>query len=305
MSESWKRMLALAESQFGVVTVDQAASVGVAEHKLRYQTQHGSLEVVRPRVLRVVGAAPTWQQRCKAVTLWLGTGSNISHESGARALRLDARVTTNDVHVSVVGETSKARRSTDVVLHRTKVLPDHHRMYVDGIPVTAAARTVVDLAARTSGEDLEALAESARRLGLMSIVELERTMADCGQRRGRGSLTRYVDLHHRNAVLDHRLEVRTARLLRQSRFPNPVGQHRIVASDGRAFRVDFAWLDRRVAVECDGYRWHGRYAIWKRDRRRIAAIERAGWRVLIVTWDDVTRHREETLDRIRIALAGD
>ncbi|HEY3833513.1 MAG TPA: type IV toxin-antitoxin system AbiEi family antitoxin domain-containing protein [Acidimicrobiia bacterium] len=295
-------MLAVAESQYGVLTVAQAASVGVAEHKVRYQTHVGRLEVVRPGVLRVAGAPLTPRQRAKAVTLWLGPDSAISHETGARLLRLDMAATTRDVHVSVLGDTSKARRAADVVAHRTRLLPDRHRIFVDGIPATAAARTVIDLAGQCDGEELDALAESARRLGLMSIAELERTMADCGQRRGRASVARYLDYLGSHPALESRLEVRTAGLLRRSGLEPWVGQHRIRAADGRVFRVDFAWPARQLAVECDGYRWHGRYAVWKRDRRRIAAIERLGWRVLIVTWDDVTRHRAETVDRIRLAL---
>jgi very-short-patch-repair endonuclease len=54
--------------------------------------------------------------------------------------------------------------------------------------------------------------------------------------------------------------------------------------------------------ECDGFEWHGDRLRWKRDRRRIAAIEAAGWRVVHVTWEDVTRYPVETLDRLALAL---
>jgi very-short-patch-repair endonuclease len=303
MDEAWARMLALAESQFGVVTIAQASSVGIAEHRLRYQTQLGRLEAVRPRVLRVVGAAPTWQQRTKAVTLWLGADSTISHESAVRLLQLDVTPSDDDVHVSLIGTSCRARSAADVVQHRTKDLPPGQRIFVGGIATTAAARTVVDVAGRRRGEDIVALAESARRLGLMSIAELERTVEQCGQRRGRAALARYLDVHRDQPALDHRLEVKAASMLRRAGLGGFVGQYRLVAPNGRVYRVDFAWPDRRVVIECDGFRWHGQHASWKRDRRRIAAIERGGWQVVIVTWEDVTRHRIETLERVRLALA--
>ena len=80
-------------------------------------------------------------------------------------------------------------------------------------------------------------------------------------------------------------------------------QHRVDLPFRRSYRIDFAWPDLGVAVEAEGFEWHGNRAQWKADRLRVAALERLGWRVLIVTWDDVTMRPEETLDRIALALA--
>jgi very-short-patch-repair endonuclease len=68
------------------------------------------------------------------------------------------------------------------------------------------------------------------------------------------------------------------------------------------YRLDFAWTDLWFAVECEGFEIHGNRLAWKRDRRRVAALERAGWRIMVVTWDDVTRHPAETLERVALAL---
>ena len=57
-----------------------------------------------------------------------------------------------------------------------------------------------------------------------------------------------------------------------------------------------------VALECDGFAWHGNRLRWKRDRRRVAQIEALGWRIIFVTWDDVTLHPDETLHRVALAL---
>ena len=51
-----------------------------------------------------------------------------------------------------------------------------------------------------------------------------------------------------------------------------------------------------------GFEVHGRRLQWKRDKRRTATLERMGWRLMFVTWEDVTRHPEEALERIAIAL---
>jgi very-short-patch-repair endonuclease len=93
------------------------------------------------------------------------------------------------------------------------------------------------------------------------------------------------------------LEVKLSRLLRTSTLPEPMVQLRI----GR-FRVDYAWPAYRVVCECDGFEWHGDRLAWKSDRRRVAAIEAAGWRIVHATWEDVTKRPAETLQRLALAL---
>jgi len=87
-------------------------------------------------------------------------------------------------------------------------------------------------------------------------------------------------------------------LLRASELPPSVPQFRL-----GQYRLDRAWPAPRLAVGADGFQHHGRRLVWKRDRRRVAAIEANGWRVMHVTWDDVVHAPAQTLDRIGHALA--
>ena len=57
-----------------------------------------------------------------------------------------------------------------------------------------------------------------------------------------------------------------------------------------------------VGVECEGFDYHGGRLVWKRDKRRTAWIEAQGWRLVVVTWDDVTQRPDETTFRIKLAL---
>lgn len=110
-------------------------------------------------------------------------------------------------------------------------------------------------------------------------------------------MLREVLRHAQARPKESKLEVRLARLIRASSLPSPTVQ--LVIGD---YRVDYAWEPSRVICECDGFAWHGNRLQWKRDRRRIAAIEAAGWRIVHVTWDDVAQHREQTLLRLAEAL---
>ncbi len=71
----------------------------------------------------------------------------------------------------------------------------------------------------------------------------------------------------------------------------------------KGFEVDFAFPDRRLIVETDGWEFHGSRDAFEVDRRRDAVLLAAGWRVLRVTWHQVSERPEWVVAVIRAALA--
>jgi len=280
----------LAEAQYGLVTRNQARKE-LSDSAIDRRLAAGHWAVVRPGVYRVVGAPRDERQHALAVALWAGDWSAISHLSAGRLLRLDGCPKPADIDVTVNRSTGLS--APDVLVHRA-VLGRLDRVVVDGIPCTSATRTLVDCAPLLAGEQLESAFEHARRMGLTSIDAVVRQL---GRGRSGSAVIRAVLAHAQARPAESRLEVRIARLLRKSTLPRPVSQFAI----GK-FRVDFAWPFFRVVCECDGFAWHGNRLQWKHDRRRIATIEADNWHVVQVTWDDVTKHPNETLDRLTVAL---
>jgi very-short-patch-repair endonuclease len=278
----------LAERQYGLVTRDQARNE-LSDSAIDRRLASGRWAVVLPGVYRVVGAPRSEHQHALAVALW--AGGPISHLSAARLLRLDGCPHPGGLDVTVNRRTGLS--APDVVVHRA-TLPRLDRVTVDGIPCTSATRTLVDCAPLLEGEQLEVAFEHARRMGLTSV---DAVAARLGRGRAGSAMLRGVLAHAQSRPAESRLEVKTGRLIRGSTLPAPVSQYRI----GR-FRVDFAWPFFRVVCECDGFTWHGSRLQWKHDRRRIAEIEAEDWHVVHVTWDDVTNHPHETLDRLAVAL---
>jgi DNA helicase-2/ATP-dependent DNA helicase PcrA len=70
----------------------------------------------------------------------------------------------------------------------------------------------------------------------------------------------------------------------------PVAQYGI----GR-YRVDFAFPDVRLVVECDGRPWHDP----DRDRERDSALRRKGWEPLHFTGSEITRDAEACVARVQ------
>ena len=66
------------------------------------------------------------------------------------------------------------------------------------------------------------------------------------------------------------------------------------ARPGR-FEVDLLWPEQRLVVEVDGFAFHGTRAAFERDRRRDAELQALGYRVLRITWRQLTREPEAVI----------
>jgi very-short-patch-repair endonuclease len=190
-------------------------------------------------------------------------------------------------------------RSALVVVHRTLTLPGVDVCTKERLAVTRPARTIVDLASLLDEEHLETALECARRRRLVRDEDLRRRLDALGGRGrlGAAQLRAILDAVEGHAPAEFPLEVKVARFLRETTLPEPVRQHR-VRMFGRRYRLDFAWPHVGLALECDGRRYHD----FEKDRTRWRHLSAAGWRVLPVTWRDVTRGWDAIVDEIHAAL---
>jgi very-short-patch-repair endonuclease len=92
------------------------------------------------------------------------------------------------------------------------------------------------------------------------------------------------------------------RLFRGCRLPIPSAEHE-QGPDGE-YRLDFAYADRKLAIEVDGYVWHFSPDHLKRDHSRRNRLQAAGWRVLVYTWRDVTQDPGRVASEIAAAYGA-
>jgi very-short-patch-repair endonuclease len=299
MNEAERAWLARAETQYGVASRSQALTCGMTTGEIERRVTDRRVDVLFPGVYRVAGSAPTGRQRAMAATLWLGGDALVSHLTAATLLRLE-RVKTTELHVTIPNATRRGRTGHALHVHRTTSLQRIDRTVVDGIPCTSATRTILDCAPMLDDETLEIAFEHARRMRLTSPAALARRAEQlCGSGKPGSTAIKRLLSHQLDGErpTESTLEVLAGRLLRRSALVRPTRQLWV----GR-FRIDFAWVPQLFGVECEGFEVHGRRLQWKRDKRRTATLERMGWRLMFVTWEDVTQHPEETLERIAIAL---
>jgi very-short-patch-repair endonuclease len=237
----------------------------------------------------VAGAPPSWHQRLLGACIAAGPTAAASHRAAARLWGL----LDGEQPLEVTVPLRRAPRVRHVAVHRsTDLTPDQVTRRRD-IPVTNPLRTMVDLGHVLGPDDVEDALDRGLVAGRFSLVALERVLERLARsgRSGCGVLRRVLD---DRALGDQRpdglLEPRMARLLRDADLPSAEFQHVVCDARGRHIaRVDFAYPDRRVGIEVDGWSVHASRRALQSDVERQNELVTAGWTVLRFTWHDVVR----------------
>ncbi|HEX6596168.1 MAG TPA: hypothetical protein VF045_04485 [Acidimicrobiales bacterium] len=272
-------MIDVALRQHGVVTRSQVLALGFTDRIVSLRLGAGRWVSVHAGVYRLAAAADTWRSRCMAACLALGPAAVASHRAAGALWGLDGCRELVEVSVPRVGE----RRLAGVEVHRTRALPVADRADVDGLPVTRPARTLIDLAAVLSAEELEAALDSALRDHVVSPAYLERRLEFLGTR-GRSGAKALRDLlrdRTEGRPADSRRENDVVRALVAGGLPSPVRQFPF-----EGIRFDLAYPDVLIAVEFDSYRHHFGRQSWRRDTARHNQATASGWLVFHLTEDD-------------------
>lgn len=290
-------MLRLAAAQWGVFHRDQALELGLSTDSIYRLVAAGEWSRIFTRTFSASPDISSWEQLAMAACLW-APGTAASHRCAAALWELDGVA---PGAVEILRFAKKAAPGRGVIAHSTSTPFSIHRRH--GIPVTSAARTLIDVASVLDADRVELAFESALRRRIISIDQLRRTLDHEGGRGRPGTellstiLARHVP---GSAATESYLESKVLRLLRRHGFPQPTTQH-AVHDDRGAFiaRIDFAYPESMVGIEADGYRWHSGREAWSRDRTRLTKLMSLGWRVLLVTAADVDAGAPEMVEALK------
>ena len=166
-----------------------------------------------------------------------------------------------------------------------------------GIPVTTVARTLVDLAAVLSADDLARACHEAGVRYLTTPRDVEAVLTRRPNTRGAGTLRTVLNGDVR--VTLSKLERAFLRRLEEAGLPLPQTNR---PAGGR--RVDCRWPDHRLTVELDGYRYHSSRHAWEVDRRREREARARGDEFRRYTFGDVEEWPVWMLDELWTLLSG-
>jgi Protein of unknown function (DUF559) len=214
-----------------------------------------------------------------AAVLASGSGAVLSHRS-ATALWGIWGSGAGETYVTVPRKT-RSQRS----IHRHfGDLPVDEVTIRDGIPVTSAARSVLDLAADKG----EVAAESALReleyLGILGPISIPSLLDRHPRHKGtplvRTCLARVRD--DPGGRIRSPLEELFLPFLDAHHIPRPRLNPWLSVGEER-FQVDCLWPDARLVVELDGFKSHGTKRAFRKDRRRNRRLEVHNFTVVRIT----------------------
>jgi very-short-patch-repair endonuclease len=297
MGAEARAIVKLAARQCGVVSTAQLAEAGFDHPAIKRWLRAGRLQRMHRGVFRVTAVANAPRAAEMAALLACGVErSVVSHRSAAKLWRLPVEWSAPVVEVTVTGR-NPARRPGIAVYH----VPALHRRDVrriEGIPASAPARTLMDLAVVLPFGELEIVYAEARGRGLVHARGLTALLASHRGRHGVGAVRRLLEVERDRGVCRSKAEHRLQAMVQASTLPMPRANTRV-----EGFEVDFLWPDQKLIVEVDGYAFHAGKQSFERDRDRDAALAARGYVVMRVTWEQLMSASDVVLERIAGALA--
>jgi hypothetical protein len=264
-----------------------ALAFGLSVTQIHGYLEKGTWERIHRGVYRATSAPRTERQLIRAACLAAGAGATASHRSAAWLWGLVERP---PGWPEITVTTAWAPRLQRVRVHRSGDLDGTRRILRYGIPTTTPLRTLVDLGAVVAAPTLTEVVDRALATRLVTLEALTAEMNRLS-RRGRRGPGRLRDVLGERGLIGAPspsvLESRMLRVIVAHKLPVPAVEV-IVGPDGD-YRLDFAYLEIKLAMEVDGYSWHFTPEQLQRDHERRNKLQNNGWRVLVFTWLDVTR----------------
>ena len=267
-----------------MVSSAQLRAAGLRSGAIEWRVHRRRLHRVHRGVYAVGHSRLTPRGRLWAAVLACGgaDAATLSHRTAAAVWDLIApqgrpEVTTLRQHAS----------TPRLHVHRSKTLDPLNDVVrqPDGLPVTTVARTLADLAQVLTAHQLERACHRAEVTRALDATAVENQLDRLPGRRSRTLRQALASL----AIADpditrSELEERFLALVGEAGLPRP----RVNATVAD-YEVDFLWPEQRLVVETDGAAAHLTLTAFDEDRKRDAALQVAGFRVVRFTWRQITR----------------
>jgi hypothetical protein len=302
----------LAADQHGLVARHQCAEVDVDPRQWQRIADGRRWERRTPRVLGLVGAADTRAQRAMLAVLEGGPGACLSSTSAAAWWGIPGNLLEP---WQVIWQRGHVRRPQRVAArHEPVLVPDHHVVRLEGVPVVTPARALFEVAGtRRRGAELPwwvermcRMVDSAWSLRLVSGATLHDMLDDLASRGRPGiRVMRQVLAERPNDYVPpaSALESRVAQILASAGLPK--FRRQIDTGDGQGWigRVDFRAVDLPVILEVQSERFHTSLIDQQLDGRRLTRLRAAGFVVAVIVEPDVWHRPDRLITQAREALA--
>jgi hypothetical protein len=285
--------------QHGTIARRQVLESGGSPWMIRRELAAGRWVELAPSVYGLCGHHPSWRRALWVAHLHAGPGSVVSHESAGR-LRGWSQVPAGLVVLSVPHRRRHAPEG--VRWRRVDDLDDLDITFIDGLPSTTDARTVVDLASSFGTARLRLVAEQAVLGHRCSVAELG-SVLDRIRRKGKPGVRRMEQVLDAigpgTDVPRSELERLVDGVIELAGLPEPLHEHPLPNAQGRTGFVDRCWVEARWILEADGRRWHGRHQQMLADADRALSAQALGYDTTRLLWEHAHSDPHGTASQLR------
>jgi hypothetical protein len=288
-------LLDLANRQYGVVSIRQLVGLlGYSRSAVARDVAAGRLHRLHRGVFAVGHTYLSMQARCLAAVLASGPSALLSHASAAWLWGISSR---SPMPFEVTVPTVRRPRPP-IVLHRSRTLLEDDRELVEGIPVTALPRTLLDEAAAIRFEYLRRMLERAEELRLFDLRAVDALLARSIGHPGAGRLRRALALYRPAPFTRSNLERRFLELVEKAGLPRPVTGFNEIG-----YELDVYWPEERFGIELGTFETHGSREAFERDKRRREDLKLAGVETIDVTGHRLDSEPRQVIERVACLLA--
>ena len=273
-----QRLAVVADAQSARISRSQLGAVGFTPAMIKTRRRLGQLRREHQGVCAVGHALDVIGGTETAALLSAGAPAALAVRSAAAWWGF---ITDRPDKVELIVPARLARRSRQGIhVYRSETLTAVDVVIRRELPVTSAARTLCDMAARHDVRDVERALDEALHLNRVSPTKIREFVARTPTHRGGKLLLEMLGPGRGRGVTRSKAERRLLQILREA----GIGDADRNAQIG-PYSVDFLWRNAGVVVEADSYRWHSGPAAFKRDRRKDAYLRDHGLDVIRVTWE--------------------
>ncbi len=285
-----RRAWELAGRQHGIVARRQLLALGFSSREIEHRIGRGRLHVAMRGVYAVGWPELTRERRWMAAVLACGDGAALSHRSAAALWGIGAEKP-GRIDVSV-RRLCELQRPGLKIRGRPTLAPEDISSG-DGIPVTAVARTLVDLATELGPTAIERAVNEADKSDLIDPETLRSKLEEYTREPGAPLLRSLLD-KRTFRLSDSDLEVFFRPIAAEAGLSSPLSKQAV-----NGFEVDFYWPALGLVVETDGLRYHRTPSTQASDARRDRTHVLAGMTPLRFTHYEIRYERR----RVRSELS--
>jgi hypothetical protein len=294
---AWATLYASGRANHGVVTVAMAVACGIARATFYRRANQERWRQPFRGVFLLPGAPLTHAAKAAAVIAGLGDRFAVSHESALFVHGLGPEPA--DLHLTLPSD-RRSRPFPGITIHRSATLVANDVARIRGLPVTAIARTLRDVAGRVGDSFLYDVMTEAERLGLVDLATLQQQAGRQVMGAGAAAFAGIVRQRHADRS-ESALERDTVAFCRAHGFAPHPGPYPLTCHSGRVLHLDVAFVPIRHTIECDGVGFHSDRRAFEVDRLRWGLITSSDWTITWVTRKRLRDDPEGILDELRRA----